>query len=71
MSEYECVHCGDAVAPQRWAIGRHTCLSCGELDAKQERKLWCVAPLPKSNYILITDPALLKGLNTSHKGARA
>lgn len=67
---FECTHCGDAVHPARWAIGRYTCLACGEQDAKQERKGWTVAPLPKSNYILITDPALLVGLNTSHKGAR-
>jgi len=24
--------------------------------------------MPKSNYILVTDMALLKGLNSSHKG---
>jgi len=25
-------------------------------------------PMPKSNYIVVTDLELLKGLNTSHKG---
>lgn len=70
-STYECTDCGDAVPPARWAIGRYTCLCCGEKNAKQERSLWTVAPLPKSNYILITDPSLLVGLNSSHKGARA
>lgn len=63
-----CTHCGDTVATARWALGRHTCLACGEAAAKQERKGWTVAPMPKSNYILITDMALLKGLNSSHKG---
>jgi hypothetical protein len=69
-AEHECVCCGGAVHPARWALGRHTCLPCGEASAQQERKGWTVAPMPKSNYILITDPALLKGLNSSHKGAR-
>jgi hypothetical protein len=63
-----CRTCGDDVPPLRWAIGRYTCLKCGELDALDARKSWTVAPMPKSNYILITDMALLKGLNTSHKG---
>lgn len=63
-----CKQCGDTVAAARWAIGRHTCMPCGEAAAKQERKGWTVCPMPKSNYILITDLSLLKGLNTSHKG---
>ena len=29
-----------------------------------------VVPMPKSNYILVTDMSLLKGLNSSHKGGR-
>ena len=71
MTKHECVDCGDPVAPQRWALGRYTCLDCGEIHAKQERKGWTIAPLPKSNYILITDHSLLVGLNSSHQGARA
>lgn len=63
-----CRTCGDDVAPARWAIGRYTCLKCGEADARDARKSWTVAPMPKSNYILITDMTLLKGLNSSHKG---
>lgn len=70
MNEHECIICEEPVNPERWALGRYTCLSCGEARAVQERKGWCVAPMPKSNYILITDPALLVGLNSSHKGAR-
>lgn len=67
---HEC-NCGNPIHPQRWALGRYTCLQCGEASAQRERKGWTVAPMPKSNYILITDPALLVGLNSSHKGARA
>lgn len=66
----ECIDCGEDVPIQRWQLGRHTCLSCGDKRAKQERSTWTVAPLPKSNYMLITDPAMLVGLNNSHKGAR-
>jgi hypothetical protein len=44
-------------------IGYTTCLRCGEREAQEARKLWCVAPLNKSNYVLITDPTLLRGLN--------
>lgn len=66
---HECRDCGDDVNPQRWALGRYTCLACGDKQATQERKGWCVAPMPKSNYMLFTDITLLKGLNTSHKGS--
>lgn len=60
---YECIECGEEVAPARWALKRYTCLPCGEKQAKTERKSWCVAPLNKSNYMLITNPALLAQLN--------
>lgn len=67
MSEdKECTECGDYVAILRWRLGYRTCLACGEEEAKRVRHT--VAPMPKSNYILITDLSLLKGLNSSHKG---
>lgn len=66
-----CRICSDDVVPERWALGRYTCLKCGEADALDARKSWTVAPMPKSNYILITDMTLLKGLNSSHKGGIA
>ena len=55
--------CGNPVHPKRVEAGYYWCLSCGEQRAKQQRLSWCIAPLNKSNYILITDPADLKGLN--------
>lgn len=64
----ECTECGEYVAILRWRLGYKTCLVCGEKAAKEVRHT--VAPMPKSNYILITDLSLLKGLNSSHKGAR-
>lgn len=62
-----CVKCHDNLIPSgRVALGYRTCLPCGELVARKETH--CIVPMPKSNYIVVTDPALLKGLNSSHKG---
>jgi ribosomal protein L37AE/L43A len=61
-----CPNCGDNVDPRRVALGYRYCLSCGETRAKQVKH--CIVPMPKSNYIVVTDMALLIGLNTSHKG---
>lgn len=63
-----CVQCGDEINPRRSALGYKLCLFCGEEQAQTDRMSWCVVPMPKSNYILVTDPSLLKGLNNSHKG---
>ena len=40
-----------------------------EEQAMQERKLWCVAPMHKSNYQLITNPADLKAINPKYNNA--
>jgi hypothetical protein len=55
--------CGDPINPSRLALGYRTCLPCGEISAVQARKSWCVAPMHKSNYMLITNPADLLGIN--------
>jgi len=60
-----CVKCGGDVDIKRWQIGYHTCLSCGEKDALTYKHT--IVPMPKSNYIVVTDLELLKGLNLSHK----
>jgi hypothetical protein len=57
----ECIICGGAFAPDRWALGYKTCLPCGEAASRQVRRT--IAPMHKSNYMLITDLADLKGLN--------
>jgi hypothetical protein len=44
-------------------LGYTICLECGEEAARQERLSWCVAPMHKSNYMLITNKADLSGLN--------
>ena len=55
--------CGNPVHPKRVEAGYYWCMECGENKAKEARMGWCIAPLNKSNYILITDPNDLKGLN--------
>lgn len=63
-----CTICGDAIPQARANLGKRTCLFCGEEQARLERASWCVAPLHKSNYVLITNPLELKGINV--KGPR-
>jgi hypothetical protein len=38
---------------------------CGEEEARSYKHT--IVPMPKSNYIVVTDLELLKGLNSSHK----
>jgi hypothetical protein len=63
MEEFNCCWCGDDVAAARWALGYRVCLWCGEEQARAEQTSWCVAPMHKSNYVLITNKADLIGLN--------
>lgn len=55
--------CGDVVPRARAALGYRLCLPCGESLAVKERISWCVAPLHKSNYVLVTNREDLIGLN--------
>jgi len=72
---HSCHDCGNEVPNARAAYCKTqnaftptpiTCLKCGEIRAKQVKH--CIVPMPKSNYIVVTDMQLLIGLNTSHKG---
>lgn len=56
-----CCACGEEVPPPRVALGYRLCLPCGEILARQVKRT--VAPMHKSNYMLIVDPEDLKGLN--------
>lgn len=62
-TSHSCHSCGEDVLAKRWALGYRVCLDCGEAEAKRERQSWCVAPMHKSNYMLITDMRDLLGLN--------
>lgn len=60
-SNHPCRECGDDIDLRRWALGYKHCMVCGEVLAKQKKHT--VAPMHKSNYVLITDTDLLRGLN--------
>jgi len=59
----QCRECGDSINPQRYSLGYRVCLFCGEAMAHEERLRWCVAPMHKSNYMLITNRDDLLGIN--------
>lgn len=57
-----CTECGiNKLQHARAALGYTICLSCGEQQARARKHT--IAPMNKSNYVLITDPFLLQQLN--------
>lgn len=56
-----CATCGDPFPLARRNLGYRHCLTCGDKLAHQRR--FTTAPLNKSNYVLISDPADLCRLN--------
>jgi hypothetical protein len=61
-----CRQCGVEMDSRRSMLGYATCMECGEVEARQVKH--CIVPMPKSNYIVVSDVSLLLGLNNSHKG---
>lgn len=57
-----CPRCDDDINPRRFALGYRLCLPCGEKEARQERAHWCIVPMHKSNYVLLTDKRDLPGI---------
>ena len=57
----QCKLCGNTYAAERLAIGYAICMPCG--DDLATKVVRTIAPLNKSNYICITDMAMLKQLN--------
>ena len=57
----QCKLCGDTYDEARFRIGYAICMSCG--DDLASKVVRTVAPMHKSNYVLITDKADLVGLN--------
>jgi hypothetical protein len=58
-----CINCDAEIPEQRYALKYKTCLKCGEVEAVKERSSWCIAPMHKSNYVLVTNKEDLVGLN--------
>lgn len=56
-----CSRCGDTYSAKRANAGYHLCMPCGEDASNKQRRT--VAPMHKSNYMLITNLDDLKGLN--------
>jgi hypothetical protein len=59
----QCKLCGLIYDSQRFRLGYAVCLSCGDEIAELKTKQYTVAPMHKSNYVLITNREDLKGLN--------
>lgn len=56
-----CSRCGETYSAKRANAGFQLCMPCGEDDARRRRHT--IAPMHKSNYMLITDYNDLRGLN--------
>jgi len=65
----ECRNCGDQYSVNRWKLGYKFCLPCGEQLAKSVVRT--VVPMHKSNYVMLTDMADLKGINNKGEIGRA
>ena len=63
-----CVKCGDHVLDARYRLGYTTCLKCGEVDARNKKHT--IAPMHKSNYMVITNKLDLQGLNNKGGNVR-
>ena len=63
MRWVHCKDCGSEIEPPNRGLVTSLCVFCGEEQARQDRAAWCVAPMHKSNYMLIRDRSLLSGLN--------
>jgi len=67
MSNPQCARCGEEFNPQRLALGYRLCMPCGTHATKKIKRT--VVPMNKSNYILVTDRAILRQLNPKYQGA--
>lgn len=66
MTQPHCADCHETYNPARAALGIPYCMPCGDKRVKRIKRT--VVPLPKSNYILITDLSLLKCLSRPGRG---
>ena len=57
----ECIECGESFQHERKAIGYDTCTQCGDEDARLVKHT--IVPMHKSNYVVVSDKADLKGIN--------
>ncbi len=50
-----CRECGDDVPPERWQLGYHICMPCGEAVARQHKHVVQI-PFSKGAYQFIYNP---------------
>jgi hypothetical protein len=63
-TEAYCILCDEPYPLRRKTeLNINVCLSCGDVSAEQQRQSWCVVPLPKQAYTLITRKSDLLHLN--------
>jgi hypothetical protein len=64
---HACADCGSEVDKRRAKLGSHVCLyDVARSHAKEARLGWTIAPMHKSNYVLITNLEELKGINVKN-----
>jgi len=56
-----CSDCGAYYSRKRLEAGFNTCLDCGETQARQVKHT--IAPMHKSNYVVISNLKDLEGIN--------
>ena len=56
-----CRSCDEQYSTERWRLGYKHCMPCGEKLSRETIRT--VAPMHKSNYMLITNMEDLKGIN--------
>jgi hypothetical protein len=61
MTQVLCKDCYTPFSVERFRLGYHTCLTCG--DKQAHAVTYCSAPINKSNYMLITNVTELAQLN--------
>ena len=59
----QCVGCGEVYSVRRARLGYNVCLECGDCQATKQRASYCVVPLPKQGYTLVTRKDDLLHLN--------
>lgn len=57
--------CNELVQHLRVSLGKFTCLRCGQLEAEKHKHT--IVPLHKSNYVVVRDLNLLKGINVKQR----
>lgn len=66
-----CRECGETIPKRRATLGYRLCMECGDIAAKKARQSWTVAPMHKSNYMLVTNRRDLIGMNNKGGNVRS